>query len=86
MDLSEYGCTGCVLGGADRHGGALSDVETTTSPTNHALNLGVWAIGSFHQTEDRFSLKPPVLGESARNDYLTIGDELGGRQKQRRTV
>src|SRR6266478_3746218 len=43
---------------ADRHGGALSDVETTTSPTNHALDLGVWAIGSFHQTEDRFSLKP----------------------------
>jgi hypothetical protein len=26
------------------------------------------------------------LVEPTRNDYLTIGEELGGRQKQRRTV
>src|ERR1700687_1709888 len=37
---SEYGCTGFLLGGADRHGAPLSDVEATTSPTNHTLTSG----------------------------------------------
>src|SRR5260370_26015216 len=78
MDLAEYGCTGCVLGGADRNGGALSDVEAANSPTNHALTsacLGYRLVPS--NRGPIFAETVPFLGESAWNDYLTIGEELG---------
>ena len=77
MDLAEYGCTGFVLGGADRHGAPLSDVEAATSPTNHTLTSA--CLGYRLAPSNRgpvFAETISLLGESARNDYLTIGDEL----------
>src|SRR6266481_2405829 len=56
MDLAEYGCTGFVLGGADRHGAPLSDVEAATSPTNHALTIWVFGL-SAHSIKPRTSFR-----------------------------
>jgi hypothetical protein len=36
MDLSKYGCTGCVLGGADRHGGASATNRNPPKPCTPA--------------------------------------------------
>ena len=69
MDLAEYGCTGCVLGGADRHRGALLDVEAATSPTNHALTSGP------------FGMIVPISDGGARSPELKAGQraiEEGG--------